>query len=538
MTRGAGWYDPPMADDPDDPFAAEDAAYEERVRLWREEGQRKWQARKGLIRLAERPQQEAFQAFARSLPRLRDAERLFDLVEAGLGDRGVRDPWATPMERCLLVRDPQHPTWFLPQRLLYLAVDVAPNEPIQMEMEVPERIKRIVARTEAKRLKEQPEKDEEEEVQVVPLAPGGRPGRLGIYEGAANADVQFDANGAFERASLTSGDLAAFSRADSEPYTLDPQARPPQVGPVSLLLSPDLRDGGIPPEELARLVLAMRPEQADLGRVLVPVVQPGNVIGAWTRGLWNLRVAEWEGRVGDEGGWAVIDAWNGSAVATGATFDDAVEAWHREVRSVQPLPPVERPASPPPEPAPDEPAAPPKAGENVAVGMFSMKIEIHPPVLMDWPAPRPGNVPAIAVPLPPPPAVPDALATVGFTRTVRFIGEHGEVGFGFVRDEPQGFTMIGDDALGAVDVGTLESEIERVDTQVQQTWVDYFGRGDPWKTPRHPVQVSGYRVWDDLGRNREFREGGIGWQDELAPRGWGLAQRHLIMRVRYRTIGA
>ena len=524
-----------MADDPDDPFAAEDAAYEERVRLWREEGQRKWRARKGLLRLSERPHREAFQAFKRSLPRLRDAERLFDLVEAGLGDRGVRDPWATPIERCLLVRDPDHPTWFLPQRLLYLAVDWARPEPIQMEMEVPERIKRIVARNEAKRLKERPEVEEEDE--VVPLAPGGRPGRLFIFEGAASAEIHFDASGAFERASLSSGDMMAFAQGDSEPYTIDPQARPPQVGPLSLLLSPDLRDGGIPPEELARLVLAMRPDHADLGRVFVPVVQPGNVTGAWLRGLWNLRVAEWEGRVGDDPGWVVIDAWNGSAVATGPTFDDAVEAWHREVRSVQPLPPVERPASPPAEP-PEEPATPAKAGEDMAVGSFSMQIEIHPPVQMDWPAPRPSNVPAIAVPLPASPAVPDVLATVGFTRTVRFIGENGEVGFGFVRDEPQGFTMIGDDALGALDVGTLESEMDRVDAQVREGWVDYFGRGDPWKNPQYPLRVSGYRVWDDLGRNEEFREGGIGWQEKLAPRVWGLAQRHLIMRVRYLTIGA
>lgn len=78
-----------MSDDVDDPFAEEDAAYEERVRLWREAEERKWASRKGLVKVGARPQREVTQGFRRSHPSARDAARLFELVEAGLGERAV-----------------------------------------------------------------------------------------------------------------------------------------------------------------------------------------------------------------------------------------------------------------------------------------------------------------------------------------------------------------------------------------------------------------------------------------------------------------
>lgn len=158
-----------MSDDVDDPFAEEDAACEERVRLWREAEERKWANREGLIKLGTRPQ-EATGGFRRSLPSARDAARLFELVEAELGERAVRDAWSTPTERCLLVRDPEHAEWFLPQRLMYLQTEHHKNPPIPMHLEVPERIKRIVARKQ----KNAPPEEPPEEAVVVPRAPGQR----------------------------------------------------------------------------------------------------------------------------------------------------------------------------------------------------------------------------------------------------------------------------------------------------------------------------------------------------------------------------
>lgn len=524
-----------MSDDVDDPFAEEDAAYEERVRLWREAEERKWANREGLIKLGTRPQKEATGGFRRSLPSARDAARLFEMVEAELGERAVRDAWSTPTERCLLVRDPEHSEWFLPQRLMYLQTEHYKNLPIPMHLEVPERIKRIVAR---KQKNAPPEEPPSEEV-VVPLAPAnGRPARLGIYEGAANVEVTYGDRGQYEEMCSTTGDMRAWAEGDREPFTLDPCAKPPRAPPLSMFLRDELVPEGVPVEVLAQLVVELRPEVADKGRVYLPVVQPGTVTGAWWRGLRNLRAAEWEGALGTGEGWAVIDAWNGTAVATGPTLDAAFAAWREQVARVQPLPPVERPASPPvAEPEPEMPAEPPTVPENVAVAsMGTIQIEIHPPVIMQWPEPRPENVPAVALPLPALPPVPEALAALGFTRVLRLLGEFGDVSFAFVREEGDGFTMVGDDAIGALDVETMDDEIARVDAKSRDEWLDFFGKGNPFVNPSYPVLVTGYRVWDDLGRNAQFREGGVGQSNEASPKGWDVSHRHVVTRVRYHQI--
>ena len=525
-----------MSDDVDDPHAEEDAAYEERVRLWREAELRKWDSREGLVTLGSRPQKEATGGFRRSLPSARDAARLFDLVEAELGERAEIDAWSTPTERCLLLRDPEHPEWFLPQRLLYLQTEHQKNPPIEMHMEVPERIKRIVAREEKKKKLEEQTAPQDEV--VVPLAPaGGRPARLTIHEGPAYVDVTYGDRGQYAEMVTTSGDLRTWSQGDREPYTLDPCARPPQVPPLSMFLREELVPEGVPLDVLAKMVAELRPDVADKGRVFLPVVQPGTVTGAWCRGLRNLRVAEWDGALGAAAGWAVVDAWNGTAVATGPTLDAAFAAWREQIARVQPLPPVERPAPPPvAAPEPEKPVEPPKPPENVALASMSIQIEFHPPVMMEWPEPRPENVPAAALALPPHPPVPESLAAIGFTRALRLFGEFGDVGFVFVRDDGNGVTLVGDDALGALDVETLEDDMARVDAKSRDEWLDYFGKGNPFVNPSYPVLVTGYRVWDDLGRNALFREGGVAQTAEASPKGWDISHRHVVTRVRYLQI--
>lgn len=57
------------------------------------------------------------------------------------------------------------------------------------------------------------------------------------------------------------------------------------------------------------------------------------------------------------------------------------------------------------------------------------------------------------------------------------------------------------------------------------------------RNPSYPVLVTGYRVWDDLGRNAQFREGGVGQSNEASPKGWDVSHRHVVTRVRYRQVG-
>lgn len=71
-------------------------------------------AREGLVPLGTLTIDEALDWMRRSLPRVQDAIRLFDLVEERLSEHGVRDVWANDRERCLLVRDVERPDWYLP----------------------------------------------------------------------------------------------------------------------------------------------------------------------------------------------------------------------------------------------------------------------------------------------------------------------------------------------------------------------------------------------------------------------------------------
>lgn len=525
----------------------EDAAYEERLRRHREEVERKWGGRPGLVALDARPQADAIGALRRSLPAMRDAERLFDLVFAGLGARAVLDVWATANERCLLVRDRDRPEWLLPHRFLYLIVDWKEPEydgpPMSMDG-IPPVVQRAMARRQAE-WDARPKPDE----LVVALAPGGRPGRLRISEEPAFVTLTYRDDGRLGSCHSSAGDPYMAGQADERPFTIDPCARPPQVPPPSLLLDPSLDPAGMSVAALAERVLAMRPDQADRGRVRVPVPQPGNAIGAWSRGLMNLRSAEWAGELGDAGGWAVADAWNGAAIAVGPDFDAAYAAWRALVAQVQPLPPVEgrAPAPPPPpddaiepeEPLPDGPIPLPRDGElRIATG--PIHIELHPPVVMAWPEPRPEHVPAAIVPIPARCAMPARLEAAGFDRVLRLFGEDGQVGFAFVRDEPGGFTLVGDDAAAVLDLDTLEADMARIDEAARNDWFGPSGKqdDDPFVRPKHPVRTFTYQVWDDLWRTPALRGGGMGWGGALGEQHWGLERRHGVMRVRYvRVIG-
>lgn len=364
----------------------------------REELLRVLRAREGLVRLGRLTIEEANDSLRRSLPRVQDAIRLFDRVEERLGERGARDTWANDRERCLLVRDAERPDWFLPQRLLYLEIDLRKPPPATGEpIELPDWLKGLATPAE-------PEPDAGE---PVVLGPAGRSGRLRIEEGPANLEIKYDEGGAWEETTLTVGDEYFFAeRADTESFHLDPHARPPQVPPVSMLTRDDLRPEGHRVDELVEHVLELRREAANRGRVYVPVAQPGGVTGAWRRGLANLRVAGWEGRVPDEDGWVVVDAWNGTAIATGPSFEGALKAWRAVVARVQPLPPVERRRDEAPEnlgPEPDRA----KFDEETKTAVFGFRIafELHPPVQLDWPEPRAEHVPAIALPISRAPAI-------------------------------------------------------------------------------------------------------------------------------------
>lgn len=544
-----------LLDPPDDVSPEEEEAdyqaWRARLVAHREEADRKWREREGLIRLSDRPQAEARDGLRRSLPSFPAAQRLFARVHEALGDRAELDPWAAPGERCLLLRDPQRPGWSLPQRFLYLRALPSRPDPgpaIEWQLHLPPRLRRFSERYTAELDAELPPREREPTV----LAPGGQPGTLHLYEGAAYYQATYGEGGVFKECCLTSGDLHAFAHPREQPYTLDPFARPPQVPPISLLLRPELRSQGVDLDLLVDLVLAMRPLQAHPGRVFVPCPQPGTVQGTWQRGLRNLREAEWAGDLPDGPGWVVVDGWNGAAVAVAPTFEAAVEAWRAQVARVQPLPPVEgapaEAAAPAPAPEPEVPPeqGPPEedAGEeptrlppplppDVAVASTGpIEIRVEPPVQMEWPAPRPEHVAAAALPLPATPTIPTALREVGFHRVLRLFGDHGEVGFTFLRADEGGFTAIGDEAAPAVDLEGLEAAMDAILAREAEEFPEAALGRNPYRSPEYPVARYRFRAWDDLGRKPELSSGGIGWGHEIDAHEWQIADRYRVVRVR------
>lgn len=486
-------------------------------------GRRRWRERTGLVQLGTLPAQDAWSAVKRSLPRIQDAMRLVDLVESRLGDRVERDIWCTPNETCLLLRDPDRPGWYLPRRLIYFAVDIPPEPEPTFADSIPLEVQEAF-----KKARQGPEG-------VLPL-PGARTGRLAIYEGDAYIDIRWNARGLFEQWSATRGDHTLGD--NGEPFHTDPFLRPPPALPLTLLTRDDLDPQGHSLDELADMIAELKPEMAEKTRVYCPAVQPGMVIGAGMSGLTNLRRAAWDGRVSGEAGWVVIDGWNGTALAEGATFEEATAAWHELVRRVQPLPPVEPPPPPPPE-EPFEEGSETTEKDGVTTHRMAMRIEIHPPRYLPWPDPRPENVPAMALPLLPAPEIPESLLRIGFNRVLRLFGDRGNCAFAFVRDEDRGFTLIGDEAVPALDLPTLDETLDRIDAEARADLEsrDYFRERNQFLRPEYPIFERDYRAWDQTGRFPELASTSTGWSAGLGQHAWDADLRHRLRRVRYLQLG-
>jgi hypothetical protein len=118
---------------------------------------------------------------------------------------------------------------------------------------------------------------------------------------------------------------------------------------------------------------------------------------------------------------------------------------------------------------------------------------------MDWPAGEPENVPAVALPLPARRRAPDRLGVMGFTRTVRLIGDHGEVAHGFVRTDPKGLTFVGEEAARAVDPATFDGDLKAADERQRQEDLEVWGEVTSRRRTEYPVRMISYAV---LARNR------------------------------------
>jgi hypothetical protein len=478
----------------------------------REELMRRWAEREGLETVGVLPAEQARGAVKASLPRLTEAARFAQALEARLGDRAVRGVMAGEGNTALFLRDPQHPRWVMPYAVLALDVNEAPPPELPMP-ELPAS------------MRPDPAPAPPERPTMLP-GPLRCPGSVRLAEGESHLQIRYGPDGNQVESVASVGDSFSWGQHRGQrPYVMDPLAKPQVHPPLSLLCRGDLDPDGHSAEALAELAGALDPARNVRGRVYMPTPSPGGIQGCWLRATWRLREALWAGRVPEEAtGWVVIDAWGGTVLAVGADLDEAWERWRAAVARTQPLPPVPPPPKPPkplPEQAPSAELDEEKGELRLSTGMI--RFNIAPRVTLEWPAPRPENVPAAAFPLPPLSALPEAWRGYGFTRRVRLVDDLGGGCTAFVRDEGEGFTMIGEGALPALDPGTLEASLTELAAE-QRARVEenrfFFRDRNPYVDPEYPWFHESFTAWDQTGRVPELLAGGVGWLEELAPRGF------------------
>lgn len=458
-----------------------DETREERFARQQREMREAHLGRQGLVRHGEMTVREALVLMRETLPTLAHAARFFAAAVDRLGDRGHADAESRRGRRQLYVRDTERPGWVFAHPILELYVGTAP--PVVMVGAAPP---------------PRPALD------IVPRGEWAVPGELHIREGAAEQVIRYDERGVFLDASTTGGDSFTFlHRPKEDPFTSDPLARPPVPPPPSVLVAPDLAQARGSPERFAAGIDADRHVAHVGARALIPAPIPDGIDFAWMRTRGVMARVLREEPIGEEARWLVCDGFDGVAFASAATFDAAVEAWRAEVFRKKPRPPYAVKLQPEPGEGPRveqvEPPAPPERNDEkgtttLSLGTFSFSIPA-PVATMDWPPATPRNIPAIAIPLSPLPAVPERFAAAGYARWVRFLGARGQVTHMLCRDEPDGTSFVGEHVVDIVDPRTIAGEIDAAEAE------HFEGHPlDPREECRYWLQQ--YAVWDDLRRER------------------------------------
>ncbi len=123
---------------------------------------------------------------------------------------------------------------------------------------------------------------------------------------------------------------------------------------------------------------------------------------------------------------------------------------------------------------------------------------------LPWPTAVPGNVPGAIIPLPPPRRdIPTALRRAGFAGWLRVIGSGGRVGHALRRDDPRGFTLIGEGVLDLVDPAELDAELDAADEREREFHAQLpTGHAGPWEDPRYTQHYRLYTCFDGARRRR------------------------------------
>ncbi len=415
------------------------------------------------------PRKVADQAMIRSLRTTDHAMRVVAALDP-LTDRVWSDPYTKQNgSRVFYRRDPDRPGWLFGSLLVEWLLDTAPPPQATFDESVPRHI--VDAYHARMGARAQPE------------GPNQRPGHLILCEGEKRVHIHYDATG---RIHERSGYLGPGPHGDDDPYYVDPSS-PNERGPLSLLCRADLDEHGNEPAEFATFIAVMRPI-TDV-RLYIPAPIPGGAMRAGCRAIQGYNRSSGSGSfIAPAAGWIVADGVNGDALAWGATFEQANDAFDELMRGGVPSPPP-----PPKEPTEEEiaklmasSAVPPRATNDDDVTRITIPptlIMIRPPRDMAWPTLTPETVPRVAFPVPERPTLPARFAAAGFTRVVQYLEDDARTAHhAYLRHEPGGgWTLVGEAIADHVDLTTLDAVFTKALRSNERDLVEMWGQTD-----RHP----------------------------------------------------
>lgn len=378
-----------------------------------------------------------------AVPTRRHAEMLFGMVIERLGETAWVESWNDGQSRSLFRCEAPGSSWIVPWPLLTVSRG-GREGPSPIPTSVPG-------------IFEEPPKRPGRAPRLRDLGPG----RLEVKDGPFCAEVSYGADGRwFETVrSAEAGTLAGVVDA--------------------------LRAKTASPVEIVADFLADRePGRHGPARVLVPVPLPFGVADLWRRALFTIREDLFRRDAPISGHFAAADGWLGLARARGESREAATERWAAEVERVRPFP--ERP-KPPPEPLPES-FMEQEATEN-GFRMWGT-LRVHRKSDTPWVEPTVANAPAGAIPVPSLPREPPP-----FGEWTRLVGAFGTAYVAAIRWEPEGFTLVGDRALGRLDFERLEENLAAADRRAppELPWDPPPG----FESPPPDTRIRTYRLIDE-----------------------------------------
>jgi hypothetical protein len=393
-------------------------------------------------------------ALREALPTRRHGEMLFDMVAEQIGPAARIEASPDGNHKVLYRLDGTDPRWVIPWPLLTL--DRNPRRTFHME---------IPGLKPAPPLAPRPGK--------APNLRGLGPGYIQIQDGARYVQVAYAEDGRWFETSR-----------GGPPSTLE--------GVIPLLVAAS----GPAVELVAEFVAAIDVTRNGPLRVFLPRPETWCAWDAWRSGLSFLRLADFRGALPPDARWVATDPVDGTALAWGATRDEALFAWSAEVERVRPgsirPPPPEPPAFEPPG-EPELPAPPDEKGRKGPL-RINLSIGGPDPMLPRPPAPPPPPpeiLPAVLIPLD---ASPSGPAPIGTWR--RFLGGCGATVLAAYREDPAGWTLIGAPVLAALGAPDAEAALDEGDRTHETRMRDNNQKANP-ATPKTAWTIRLYPLLDE-----------------------------------------